>query len=818
MISNKFGFRSFAAKIACCLVLTTAALSASAQYSQSERKLLKTANSYFETGRYEKALPIYIKLDSVIDDINLRYQIGLCYLKSRYEQDKAVSYLEEASVSAGTLIPLDVIWYLGDAYHVVYRFDDAIKEYNKYISLTAKNDKADINKLNHCKLMLATCRNAIEITEIPYKVDIEPIISLYAAESDYNPLISADESVMLFMREIGVGKGFEPSTHIMISTKENGGSWSKPEEVTLVLEHKLQGHAAALAGLSPDGHTVFLNIGEGLNKDIYSAQLQGKTISEVKKLNKNVNTPYYEGGASITPDGTKLYFVSDRPGGFGGHDIYVSTLNKKGEWDEPENLGEQINTKFNEESPYIHYDGQTIFFSSQGHNTIGGKDIFKSKRVNGQWTEPENLGFTNTTIDDLTFVLNASGEYGYFSTSRNNSYGRHTIMKVGYKDPIPLTLVKGTVLAGTPPKPIKVDIKVYDKNTHEQVKYVYTPDTETGKYLMIFPPAKNYQLVISTQNYMPQLINIHIPYQNYFYELYQEITLQPIKLNNTDIGEEVMVNNVFYDIYKTTEADSITNNNSPQQPQYYEHLLELVENIIQTSDTINKLSYNSHEADKQAQLKKNTDDLLALIEDAINTQDSVTLSILDANTKQKDKVTETHFYTDGSMSKSVTMQVIGKDTFYTATPIDLSRFEIPTRNRSSVNRQESTNPVMFKVSRPEQRNVIHKHTLYYKTNESELTADAKKELRQIINLLIDNASVGAEINGYADTQGERTHNMNLSQLRAQNVLKYLQENNVDGRKIITKGLGESTERGKYDSRTREMNYRRVEIILFELKD
>ncbi|MBO7477588.1 MAG: PD40 domain-containing protein, partial [Salinivirgaceae bacterium] len=498
MISNKFGFRSFTAKIACCLVLTTAALSASAQYSQSERKLLKTANSFFETGRYEKALPIYVKLDSVIDDINLRYQIGLCYLKSRYEQDKAVGYLEEASVSAGTLIPLDVIWYLGDAYHVVYRFDDAIKEYNKYISLTAKNDKADINKLNHCKRMLAICRNAIEITEIPYKVDIEPMMSLYAAESDYNPLISADESVMLFMREIGVGKGFEPSTHIMISTKENGGSWSKPEEVTLVLEHKLQGHTTALAGLSPDGHTVFLNIGEGLNKDIYSAQLQGKTISEVKKLNKNINTPYYEGGASITPDGTKLYFVSDRPGGFGGHDIYVATLNKKGEWDEPVNLGEQINTKFNEESPYIHYDGQTLFFSSQGHNTIGGKDIFKSKRVNGQWTEPENLGFTNTTIDDLTFVLNASGEYGYFSTSRNNSYGRHTIMKVGYKDPIPLTLVKGTVLAGTPPKPIKVDIKVYDKNTHEQVKYVYTPDTETGKYLMIFPPAKNYQLVIST--------------------------------------------------------------------------------------------------------------------------------------------------------------------------------------------------------------------------------------------------------------------------------------------------------------------------------
>ena len=335
--------------------------------------------------------------------------------------------------------------------------------------------------------MIAVCRNAIEITEQPYKVDIEPMMSLYAAESDYNPLISADESVMLFMRETGVGKGYETTIHIMISTKDDDNLWTKPENVAVDLDHKLQGHTVYLAGLSPDGHTVFLNIGEGLNKDIYSGKLQGKTITEVKKLNKNINSPYYEGAASITPDGTKLYFVSDRPGGLGGHDIYVSTLNKKGDWDEPVNLGDKVNTKFNEESPYIHYDGQTLFFSSQGHNTIGGKDIFKARRINGEWTTPENLGFTNTTTDDLTFVLNASGEYGYFSTSRNNSYGRHTIMKVGYTDPIPLTLVKGTVLAGTPPKPIKVDIKVYDKNTHEQVKYVYTPDTEIGKYLLIFP-------------------------------------------------------------------------------------------------------------------------------------------------------------------------------------------------------------------------------------------------------------------------------------------------------------------------------------------
>lgn len=811
---------SVCAGFICCLLLFASTQTAEAQYSTNERKLLKSANNNFDAGLYREALHQYMQLDSVIDDITLRYQIGLCYLRTTTHKDKAIGYLEEVCTQAGSLIPYDALRYLGDAYHYDYRFEDAIKQYNLFITKTAKSDKADINKLNHCKRMIAICNNAIAITEQPYKVEIEPIASLIDTESDYHPIISADESIMVFMREYGVGKGYATTQSIMISSKDDNDLWTKPEMLNVELEHKLQDQEVKLAGLSPDGRTIFLNIGVGLNQDIYVGLLNGNNVTEVKKLNKNINSPYYEGAVSITPDGTKLYFISDRPGGLGGRDIYLSTLNKKGDWDEPVNLGDKVNTQYDEDFPHIHYDGKTLFFSSEGHNTMGGRDVFKVVQIGGDWQVPENMGFTNTTMDDISFTLNASGEYGYFSTTKNNPYLRHTIMKVGYKDPIPLTLVKGTVKAGTPAKPVKVDIKVYDKNTHEQIKYVYTPDPETGKYLLIFPPAKNYQLVISTPNFMPQLINIHIPYQNYFYELYQEITLSPITIGNKEIGEEVMVNNVFYDIYKTTEADSITQNNNVQQPIYYEHLLELVENIIQTSDTINKLSYSNQGVSKtkQAQLKKSTDELLNLIEDAINTSDFVTLSILDANTKQKDKITETHFYTEGIKSKSVQMQVIGKDTFYTAEPVNLNRMNNISGFRNKTSRHDDTNPALFKVSKPEQRNTIHKYTIYYDLNESKLTTGSKKELTQIINLLLDNPSVGAIIDGYADTQGEHTHNVNLSQRRAQNVLKYLLENNVDGRKIITQGHGESTEHGKYDNSTHEMNYRRVEITLFELKD
>ncbi len=406
----------------CGLLLTATVQKADAQYSQSERKSLKTANNYFEAGRYAEALQLYVQLDSVIDDINLRYRIGLCYLNSIGKQYKAISYLEEVSVSAGSLVSIDAIRYLGDAYHKEYRFEDAIKEYNRFIDQTAKSNNADINKLNYCKRMISICRNAIVITGQPYKVEVEPVNSLFSTESDYNPLISADESIMLMMQEQGLGKGINTAKRIMISVCDDNGVWQNAEPVTVELDHKLQQQEVKLAGLSPDGNTVFLNIGIGISQDIYSGTLNGKVISNVKKLNKNINTPYYEGAASITPDGTKLYFVSDRPGGYGGHDIYVSSLNKKGEWDEPVNLGDEINTKYDEESPHIHYDGKTLFFSSEGHNTIGGRDIFRTQMVNGDWSQPENMGFPNTTDDDISFVLNASGENGYFSTSKNNPY------------------------------------------------------------------------------------------------------------------------------------------------------------------------------------------------------------------------------------------------------------------------------------------------------------------------------------------------------------------------------------------------------------
>jgi len=602
-------------------------------------------------------------------------------------------------------------------------------------------------------------------------------------ESEYNPMITADNQIMVYMRAVGIGKSEVPKKSIMISKKVSGDIWGKPIELTPDIPKKNDGESINLAGLSADGLTIFLNIGVGLNQDIYSGNIQDNQIININKLNKNINTNFFEGRVSISSDGTELYFVSDRPGGFGGTDIYKSLLNRRGDWGTPINLGETINTQYNENSPFKHPDNITIFFSSEGHKTIGGNDIFKSRYVNGVWTEPENLIFPNSTKDDMYFTLNANGQIGYFSTSKNNVFDKHNIFKVNFKDPIPLTLVKGTIKMGNPPKPGKVSIKVYDKETGMKVKYIYNPSPETGKYLMIFPPAKNYDLVISSEEYMPQLINIYIPYQTYFYELYQEITLEPISLLDNTVGEKITVNNTFYDLYKTLEADSILLEDLPKQPKYYDHLLELVENIIETTDTV-KINYTSTE-NIVANEKRNIDQLLNLIEEAIETSDPVTLSILDANARQKDKIKETHFYTNGDKNKSLEMRVIGEDTIYTAPPINSNTRPsnlIPVTTKISSTKQ--TQNINFRTTDISQRNYIHSFKIYYDVNEGNIPSEASEILEDITQIIINNESIGVEIYGFTDSQGEKRYNLSLSRQRAQKVLKYFIDNNIDQQKII----------------------------------
>lgn len=789
------------------------ALNGWAQLNTGEKRILKKANSFFDHEEFGKALPLFLKLDSINEDYTIKYRIGACYLNTKYDRLKALPFLEEVSTTTSIEVPLIVHYDLGVLYHYTYRFNDAILQFNKYIKKSKKNSFVEKKTLEETYRMITICNNAIEITTLPFKAEIDILgHQINTMESEYCPMITADNQTLLYMRKIGLGKVDNPTISIMISQKGAGNIWGKPKELKVANQNKFKNKTISLAGLSPDGQTIFLNIGKDFEQDIFIGRIENNTITKIKKLNKNINSSYYEGRVSITSNGTELYFVSDRPGGFGGTDIYKSVRGRKGDWGKSVNIGQAINTKHNENSPFIHPDNITLFFSSEGHKTIGGNDIFKSTFKIGSWSKPKNLGFPNSTKDDLYFVLNANGQMGYFSTSKNNIFNKHNIFIVNLKDPIPLTLVKGVIKVGNPPKPANINIKVYDKETGLQVKYVYDPAPETGKYLMIFPPAKNYDIIINSDQYLPQLINVHIPYQTYFYELYQEITLESITINNKTVGEKVTVNNTFYDLYKTTEANSIIPDDIPKQPLYYDHLLEIIENIIKTTDTI-QINYVESNSAKEYE-KDNIESLLNLIEDAIETTDPITLNILDANARQKDKIKESHFYIGGNKSQSLQMQIIGKDTLYTAPPI-ISKSTSGSLTSPPNNYQtKKQNKTSIKSSNISQRNYIHNSTIYYEVREYKVPASSIKNLEEITRILINNPNVGAEIYGFTDSTGEELYNMSLSRKRAQKILKYFINNNVDKRKVIARAYGEAA---AGNDNTNSKSHRKVEINIFEIK-
>ena len=805
--------------------------------SNDIKKLTKAADSFFDDLKYNKALFHYLKIDSLQPgNSEINYKIGACYLNSKYKKIKALPYLEIAIQDKRIQVPQIIYKDLGILYHLDYQFDNAIENFNHYLNLSGKKDKYMLL----VERMINICKNAQEITKTTYDLEIENVgAPISTSNNEFSPLISADESLMFFMRikstknDWKIGR-FETQEDVKIMYSYNDrGSWEEPKELIIDLPEKET--YIALAGLSPDGSKVFFQIGEGRKADIYYGYFAEGRIINLIKLDNVINSKYWEGRISISPMGNELYFSSDRPGGYGGKDLYKSILNDKGNWSKPINLGSIINTKYDEDAPFIHPDNMTLYFSSNGHKTIGGYDIFVSSYSENSWSTPKNLGFPNSTQDDIYFVATADGNSGYFSTFQNNLIDNHHIYRVDLKKSIPLTLVKGTILAGNPLKPIQANIKVIDKSNHKLVKYVYSPSPKSGKYLLIFPPRKNYDLIIEAEGYLPQLINIYIPNQTYFYELFQEIKLRPVTTMGSIIGEEISINNTFYDIYSTSLSDSMLTHQETDSLKDYGQLLQIIEDIINTTDSLgvelldNQLQHSQIKKDSTI-IKSNYDKLFNLIEKAIETTDSVSLSILDENTLYNEENIQRYYYSIDKDNSDLEPYIVDKDTIYTVplistasndkksvfiksrtNLIDRHKVVIPT---IKINKRKN-NILLIKQSTKDNRKIILLKSVYFEHNQAIINKKYNTSLDEIAKLIINNELIGIEISGYTDTKGEDNYNLGLSRQRANNVLKYIHNIGVNTQKTIVKAYGEQKAVTEITEKEQSKN-RRVDLVIFEV--
>jgi Tol biopolymer transport system component len=217
----------------------------------------------------------------------------------------------------------------------------------------------------------------------------------------------------------------------MLSKKVND-SWGAPVNITPELQSDGDMYISCL---SSDGKVLYLSKDDNFNSDIYTCSFDGITWGKALRLNKNINTKYWESHGFVSEDGEQLIFASDRPGGFGGLDLYISRK-MEGDWGTPVNLGPKINTPFNEDRPFLINKGRTLFFSSQGHQNIGGYDLFRADlQTDNKWSEPENLGYPlNTPDDNIFFMPVNNGKSGYYSTYiPDEGFGKEDIYLITFE-------------------------------------------------------------------------------------------------------------------------------------------------------------------------------------------------------------------------------------------------------------------------------------------------------------------------------------------------------------------------------------------------
>lgn len=499
--------------------------------SQSSKEIEEEAVYYFTNKDYKKAYDLYDKLNAKNPkELDYKFRLGYCCLYYPEKKKRAIEIFEEIKKGKKTK---DIDYYLGKAYHVNYRFQDAVKELDAYIASVTKPKEEDKIFIEDAKQIIKYCQNGIELIDKKVQADITNLGSpINTDELEGVPVITADESMMIFTyagkkslggklnEELKPDESGEFREDVFMSYKTNDSLWSEPSPINSL---NTNGNDAAIA-LSADGTKLFTYISNNDEGDIYMSILNGNEWSHPEKLNKNINTEAWEGSCSMSADGRFLYFASERKGGMGGRDIYISEF-QNGEWGPAKNMGSRINTPLDDDAPFIHPDGITLFFSSKGHSSIGGYDIMFAVQKDGEWLEPRNMGIPlNTTEDDRYYVINAKGDKGFFSSDRGGAGGKGKqdiyMVQPGILGEKPvIAMLKGTVYGND--KPIEGKITVIKLNVNEKLSEEekaamiaqgitpkgnvtigdYLSNSITGKYLLALSPGSVYKIKASAPGF-----------------------------------------------------------------------------------------------------------------------------------------------------------------------------------------------------------------------------------------------------------------------------------------------------------------------------
>lgn len=501
---------------------------------------------------------------------NYNYRFGYTTLNSESNFERAIQFFLVAVKdtkknydmysSNETSAPIDAFFHLASCYHLNQEIDNAIKYYQQFIdNSSSKSEKVEIAQLRliQCdvaKREIANPKSAI-VRNIGNVVnDITP---------EYAPVISLDGYSLYFTTRRQWIDGStddlrDPTLNqypedIYVSYADVDGEWTSPEK----LEFCDSDLNEATIGVSSDERRIYVYQDMTGDGDIYYSDLEGNKFEDLGKLDYNdVNTKYWETHCTMTPDGQNMYFVSNRPGGFGGRDIYRIVKLPNGEWSKAMNMGPTINTPFDEDSPFIAVNNKTLYYSSNGDKSMGGFDVFVSfVDEENVWSTPANMGYPiNSTGDDIFYTTTVDGLKGYLSSFRKGGHGEKDIYEIlnDYLGNSPISSIVGTFIpAEGQPLPENISAIINCNNCNSESQKIINPRIKNGSYFASLLRCKDYVIEFYSEGKLLHSETFNTLCSGENEELRKDYIFPPVYVPGVDIAEVIKINPIYFDLDKS---------------------------------------------------------------------------------------------------------------------------------------------------------------------------------------------------------------------------------------------------------------------------
>jgi outer membrane protein OmpA-like peptidoglycan-associated protein/tetratricopeptide (TPR) repeat protein len=719
--------------------------------TSSEEKLVAENSRLLIDGFLVQAEMITDKLLTLQSESpNYNYRKGYILIESNKDYEAAIPFLLKAVTQTNSNYdafsakkqdaPIDAFFYLATCFQTIQDFTKATENFNKFIEKS--NPKSRLLPLANLKLK--QCEQAKKLISQPVNIELKNVgNNVNSIYGDYSPVISLDGSSLYFTSRRPWGNGKtdsirDPYTNeykedVFVSFMNNDSTWADATRLNFNLPERNE----ATVSVSSDERRIYLFKDSTGNGDLYFTDFYAQKFQDISVLSiDGLNTENWESHFFLTQDAKNIYFTSDRPGGFGGLDIYVCNSIGESSWSAPINLGAKINSEFDEDAPFVSFDHKTLFYSSNGEKSMGGFDIlFSDLSTDNTWSESQNLGYPlNSTSDDIFYTTTIDGSRGYLSSTRKGGIGANDIyeIKSEYFGAKSIAVLNGYIhTTDNSPLPddlaIAMKLQCIDCEDSKSIKTIF-PRLRDGVFISNLQPCKTYELtyVNATDKLNMYQDKFTTQCTNDSQEIYRDILLD-VKNKKVIPVKHFAVDGAI--------ADKTTNKGIDKVKI---EVLDLsTKNIIETKFTKSDGSFNLAFLNKKP------------IENPLN---------------YEIKISKENYLT-----QVVNIIQNKKDDLNIHLSLTLQKFEIGSDLAS-----------LFNVK-----------PIYFGFDKSNLRSESEIELDKIVKILNDNPTLEIECGSYTDCRGSSEYNLSLSERRAKISSDYIKQRITNPSRIQAKGFGES---------------------------